>query len=563
MRVFPLKTFELNLKNKSHHKQQDRVLREIEEFCILGDSLSEQGKMDHRKFLYVLPMDFVTGLRKKSPRGAFTNGYAWSTLFGFALINFLIIQKIKNDLDQKNLPSDSTEVSDAWIIKDPISQAAKIAHEATVTDQSISDGNDSDFFRNYAEGGATAHNYKREFTWNISLLLTRLLVTNLDQECNDLIQHDAELKISRDQKEKILIIEWSGANDLITVNEDPSFDIIVKSISARIENLIKLIDAGYQNFALMNLPDLSLTPRYQKKSLRERKLLQTLTQNFNTQLAEKCQIIQAAHPYCRINIIDIYSKFNEVYYNPEAHGFDPKKLTLPYTESKDFKINSDASSPGTGYLFWDDVHPSADAHQTLLNLIVGQLMQGYIFKRPDKDTPKAIYRLFRAEYINQLKFGQNKVFTLFAKSNLAHSHCPEAAIIQIIAHALKGGGERTRQVLIQLKWIDENNRIILTPKILLALLFYAIQHQELHHLDQALKILGWKDSKGKLNLPHHVTIEIDEYILNNISKIDHNMLKSFYKEQRVMPKSFFLSDHRKMTPVISGLCPRSFSSSMI
>ena len=68
-------------------------------------------------------------------------------------------------------------------------------------------------------------------------------------------------------KIKTLVIEWSGANDLITVNLHPNIKTAQRAVNARIENIEKLIEQGYQHFVLINLSDLSLTPRYQNKKV--------------------------------------------------------------------------------------------------------------------------------------------------------------------------------------------------------------------------------------------------------------------------------------------------------
>ncbi len=43
--------------------------------------------------------------------------------------------------------------------------------------------------------------------------------------------------VSMEDKAKTLIIEWSGANDLITVNKRPERKAVDKAIQARVANL--------------------------------------------------------------------------------------------------------------------------------------------------------------------------------------------------------------------------------------------------------------------------------------------------------------------------------------
>lgn len=97
-----------------------------------------------------------------------------------------------------------------------------------------------------------------------------------------------------------MIIEWSGANDLLTVNAEPTLIEADNAVNARIANLEILIQQGYRNFVLVNLPDLSLTPRFQAKTRKEQENATKCSEYFNDQLADKAK--QLIEKYKDLNI---------------------------------------------------------------------------------------------------------------------------------------------------------------------------------------------------------------------------------------------------------------------
>ena len=122
---------------------------------------------------------------------------------------------------------------------------------------------------------------------------------------DQLLNYDKQHHISNEQKAETLIMEWSGANDLVTVNAEPSIAEADRAIAARIDNVKKLIAAGYRNFVLFNLPNLSLTPRYQALSKEAQDNAKKCTDYFNEQLKKACEQLNEDYPHCSIDPFDI------------------------------------------------------------------------------------------------------------------------------------------------------------------------------------------------------------------------------------------------------------------
>jgi hypothetical protein len=362
----------------------------ISNLIFICDSLADRGTLYNRKLFGFIPMSLVTGLKGKSPDGSFTNGYTWSEDLITALVSEFTINKIKN---KKHLtPCDIADAivnQDVWIRWD-VDNYYNLKNSLYVNFKG------KNFVRDYSEGGLSSHNYKWAPTTNVSLFFTRMILSNLHEKRKKLINFDEINQLSKHYKEHTLIIEWSGANDLITLNKRPSIKEADKAIAGRMKNLEKLIEHGYCHFVLFNLPDLSLTPRFQARSEEERLNASSCSHYFNKKFKKKCKEMQKKYKHCTIDIFDIDTRFKDMYDHPEKYHLDKDKLTTPYTTSSDFKMLKNGTSPVDGYMFWDDVHITADAHAELAKQLFEQFRQSINFTAPSslmKEPGKAKHNL--------------------------------------------------------------------------------------------------------------------------------------------------------------------------
>ena len=157
--------------------------------------------------------------------------------------------------------------------------------------------------------------------------------------------------------------------------------------------------------------------------------------------------------------------FEHIYNNPAQYLFDAAKRAQPYTTSKDFKVPSHGLSPATGYMFYDDLHPSADMHALLAAYFYDQLERRYELLEPTK--PKidkcqnlpadTLLYVFRKHYETRLVADQNSFF----KSSRSNLKFREADLTTIFRHALQEQGTRTLDVLKQIGWLDKDAKLIL------------------------------------------------------------------------------------------------------
>lgn len=346
----------------------------IKHKVVFGDSLSDRGLLGLEELLA-----FGGGLTGQSPRWRFANGFGWVDLVAsFGMAEFTVNEfkaqrkELLAQLDELKKEEQTRQVMRSQV--DTIRQIV-----AQVDDNDLSElftkfreafnldnpkqilYNGYRYLRTYAIGGATAA------VWGLELDevveepaedISRLLLANLKQQRKQLFADDRRYGVTRKEKEETLVVDLSGANDLITVNDKPTKEIADKAIKARIENLRDLIDKGYRTFVLINLPDFSLTPRFQNFSKEERDNAHEVTEYFNAKLAEEVGQLKAEYrdDYF-FDVFDINEIFIDAYKHPEKYGFDPELLTQYFTESEELEKAKDNQeyqakkiTPDTGYI---------------------------------------------------------------------------------------------------------------------------------------------------------------------------------------------------------------------
>lgn len=359
--------------------------RKISKVIMFGDSLMDRGAMNDRYLFGFIPMRWVTGLQGKTGGDSFTNGFTWSDYFIAALASEFTISRLKN---KKHF--DAADIADAVIcgdshVKPVVGNYYNLQNYTSVSFLG------KNFIQDYTEGGLTAHDYSWAPSYSISRFFSRLILSTLQAKRNELLRYNHVNNVTVEEKAQTLVVEWTGANDLITVNAKPSKLEVDRAVNARINNVIELMKNGYTNFVLFNQPDLSLTPRFQAKTQQERKEAAHWSRYFNRQLEIACAKLRKNNRKCVIEIFDVAEEFNNLFNNPEVYGLDPDKLRTPFIKSTDFVINKNGTSPSTGYMFWDDVHPTADVHAWLGERFFARFRRLFNFIEPQIE-PDLIYK---------------------------------------------------------------------------------------------------------------------------------------------------------------------------
>lgn len=161
---------------------------------------------------------------------------------------------------------------------------------------------------------------------------------------------------------KDVVTMLAGANDLLalTATSTPEQAVAAgrRAAEAQASNLRGLIRLGARTIIVPTLPPLDKTPRGLANPALA-KVLKTATTAFNVALKAKLKSAGKAHPGLDIAVFDLNGLFEETLANPSVFGL--KNVTDPC-------LNVPACAGGSadvqnGYMFWDDIHPTAQVHR--------------------------------------------------------------------------------------------------------------------------------------------------------------------------------------------------------
>ncbi|MFZ0220054.1 MAG: SGNH/GDSL hydrolase family protein [Candidatus Aquirickettsiella sp.] len=229
---------------------------------IFGDSLSDEGKKYNEDVCCCIPFKWFL---YHSDYNNFTNGHTWT----FILVNIL------NEI----LKEKST-----WLESEKAS-----------------------YFKNVAEGGATAYNYRNitSFFRCIKGFILSFFLGNIQKQAKNLKRDKNILNPTK------LGIIFAGANDLVTLGYDDvqGIERAVQGLSKTIEILIKNDNADsnfLRSLVLIGLPDISETPRFANKSADQKNAMKLACQQFN----QKLQELANKYQYVNFGICNVYNYKN-------------------------------------------------------------------------------------------------------------------------------------------------------------------------------------------------------------------------------------------------------------
>jgi phospholipase/lecithinase/hemolysin len=149
-----------------------------------------------------------------------------------------------------------------------------------------------------------------------------------------------------------LFIIWAGANDFLGGSSD--FQTPAANIGDAMDQLATF---GAQNIMVVNLPDLGAIPRNYGTGAAA--VATALTNSFNTELADVVDSFKTAHPSIHVYEFDVNALFKDVVAHPTTYGIGNTTSICP-----NFLVDNDFSNDGD-YLFWDDLHPTTEAHEVI------------------------------------------------------------------------------------------------------------------------------------------------------------------------------------------------------
>jgi thermolabile hemolysin len=146
-----------------------------------------------------------------------------------------------------------------------------------------------------------------------------------------------------------LFVVWGGGNDLMSTSDDPA--VPAGNVAGHVT---ALAGAGAVNFVVPNLPPLGQIPRYVGTA--NEGVMDGRALEFNGYLAGHLAGLEGS---AGVNVfkLDVAGLFYEMFADPGAWGL---------TNVREAAYSGGTVAEGVeGYLFWDDVHPSATGHGLL------------------------------------------------------------------------------------------------------------------------------------------------------------------------------------------------------
>jgi phospholipase/lecithinase/hemolysin len=179
-----------------------------------------------------------------------------------------------------------------------------------------------------------------------------------------------------------LFVVFIGANDLLGGQTTVSTPANI--VRTQVE---RLVAAGARQFLGVNLPLLGMTPRYGATGSAP---ISNTTRNYNTLLDQRFNAIEAANPAVTIHRLDLEEVLGDVLANAADLGF-----TNTTGLGRDASGGSLNGAPG--YVFWDDVHPTREAHALLGEAAIRAVLPDGDYNR-DGVLGAADYDAWRAAY---------------------------------------------------------------------------------------------------------------------------------------------------------------------
>ncbi|HEY8290750.1 MAG TPA: SGNH/GDSL hydrolase family protein [Acetobacteraceae bacterium] len=172
---------------------------------------------------------------------------------------------------------------------------------------------------------------------------------------------------------------WAGSNDVLDIANNTTLTPAQQAadVEAAVNNeagfIAGLAAHGAKNVVVMNVPDLGKTP-YEMARPDVDANASALSARFNSELATAMQTL-AASGALKVDLIDTYAVLDGVVANPAAYGFT--NVTQPLWTGNLTSASSGtlqaAGAAQNGYLFFDPLHPTAQAHALLASGVAQSL----------------------------------------------------------------------------------------------------------------------------------------------------------------------------------------------
>ena len=153
---------------------------------------------------------------------------------------------------------------------------------------------------------------------------------------------------------RTLYVVWGGGNDVLAAIGEPEALSKVNAAAASLNSIAaELIAHGALDLLVPNLPDVSITPEVQAHGTKAIAEGRSLSLDFNKAVEQGLNDLVQSSTSFRLYRLDVAALAERVRNDPVNYGFS--NISTPCR----------ASAECEKYLFWDEVHPTTEAHAHL------------------------------------------------------------------------------------------------------------------------------------------------------------------------------------------------------
>lgn len=212
---------------------------------------------------------------------------------------------------------------------------------------------DKDSLLNYAYAGASIQN-------------DYMPIPNLDKQVNKY------LTWNRSGDPYALYVVWMGSNDFLRTLDQPQDEVIDSMIAGFEYNVRRLIEHGAKHLLAPSLPDLSFTPDTLSKDVKNgnniySSRMHNMAIAYNKVLAEQLIRLQNEFPDVHFMTYDVYKFIHEAHDQADKFGFSV--IDQRCNPNSYWKDDEEICNMPKQYVFWDGIHPTAQAHDILAKLM--------------------------------------------------------------------------------------------------------------------------------------------------------------------------------------------------
>jgi phospholipase/lecithinase/hemolysin len=168
---------------------------------------------------------------------------------------------------------------------------------------------------------------------------------------------------------------WIGSNDVLgSLGQSNPVASVDAAVSNEMQFISGLASEGAQNLLVLDVPDIGKTPDAMAKG--DAQTASNLSVQYDMLLQQQLQTFEAGHPQVHLTTVDIKGLLDEVAGNPSAFGFTNTTTPLwsgNLTDPHSGTLATTDPQAQAGYLFFDNLHPTAQADVVLANAIAHQL----------------------------------------------------------------------------------------------------------------------------------------------------------------------------------------------